>query len=122
MHSTNFIQIYLSFRLRESGHFKPPKSGSGRPRTARTIAIIQRIEEMEEGNSIVSSRAIASVSQSTVIWTLHDADLYPYHFMKVQKLSFHDFQPKMDFCLWYLKGTQKDEIFDRLILDGWSKL
>ena len=93
-------------RLRETGFFKPPKSGSGRPRTVRSQNNEEAILQAVKNNPRVSTRRISrslGVNHVSVWQTLKQELLYPYHLQKVHHLRLAtDCRPRTQFSQWLL--------------------
>lgn len=105
-------------RLRETGSFKP-SGGTGHPRTARTVAFEEEVLERIAEQPSTSTRAIANemnAAHQTVWRVLHEQLLHPYHLQKVQALGPLDYQPRVDFCLWFLQRIAIQPDFGSIIL------
>lgn len=104
----------LHNRLRETGSFKPRARDRGRPRTARTLRLEERVLHRVEEEAGDSTRRIAlreGVDHTTVWRVLKTNQLYPYHLQRVQGLSELDFPAREAFCVWLLETCANDPLF-----------
>jgi hypothetical protein len=114
------IFSHIVRRLRETGCLKPLKVNSGRTRYRRTVPVEEAILNRVENNPSTSTRIIAhevgNISASSVLRTLQEQQLKPYHFTRVQELLPRDFGPRQEFCHWFLERLRNDRSFARHIL------
>lgn len=80
-----------------------------------TEAALAAVEE-NPGTSTrrVSGQLGAAHSTIWKIWRAHG--LHPFHKQKVQGLNPEDYQPRSNFCEWYLQRCQQEEVFPFTIL------
>lgn len=69
---------------------------------ARTIERIARHFETYPNTSICRASLNLEISWTTIQKSLHELDMFPYHFTPVQNLLLVDYQRRETFCLWYL--------------------
>lgn len=111
-----FVNIHR--RLTESGSFTP-KSAEGRPRTVRTPAVEDAVLHAVQNDPSTSTRKIGrqlDICHKTVWEILRESLLYPYHIQRVQALLPRDFEPRVDFCRWYLDRLRENPHFASQIL------
>lgn len=114
--SRTFTNIHR--RLSEYGSFKHNTS-EGRPRTVRTPEVEEAVLHAVEENPATSTRKIGrelNICYKIVWEILRESLLFPYHVQRVQALLPRDFQPRMQFCRWYLQKLAEDPHFDAKIL------
>lgn len=117
-HKTIFENLLR--RLRQTGSIKPPKFDSGRRRYRRTVQVEEAILDSVQNDPTTSTRIVASelgnISASSVLRTLQEQQLRPYHFTRVQELLPRDFGPRKEFCQWFLRKLRHDRHFSRIVL------
>jgi len=105
----------LDRRIRNSDCLMPkPNVDAGRNRRIRTIETEERIIEMIEQDSTISTRAIGrelDINHVTVHKVLKSELLYPFHRTKVQELNVRDHRARENFCHWLLNNNEADENF-----------
>lgn len=112
-----FIAVHR--RLSETGTFKPNMHDTGVRRTVRTIPFEEEVLQRVADEPSTSTRKIAQimgVTQSSIFRVLHEQQLYPFHFQKVQGLTEADYQPRDQFCNWLLHRIVVQPNFLRFIL------
>ena len=88
------------------------KGRSGRPRTARTEANIDRVRESLENNGLRSSRRNGmGLSQSSFVRIMRDIKFHPYILIKRQKLRPGDPAQRMAFGGWFLRSIRTENNF-----------
>lgn len=101
-------------RLRDYGQFTVPAHAQGRGGVSYPVSLHEDILQYFEDNPQASTRNAArrfGVSQWTVWNQLHKNGLHPYHFRPVQELSVSDYEPRINFCRWFLQNTDKNILF-----------
>lgn len=95
----------INRRLREIGQFTPLRVDAGRERIMTYPNLAEAVLEYVADNPSISTRRLAAefhTSQSSIWRILHEAGLYPYHLQRVQALQPKDYQPRFNFCQWFL--------------------
>lgn len=98
--------VRLHNRLREGGSFKVNMRDTGRTRTVRSVEFEENVLEKFEDNPRLSVRTVAheiNVSKSTIWRVVHDDNLYPFHFQKVQSLIPGDYVQRVNCARWFLQ-------------------
>lgn len=111
-----FINIHR--RLAESGNFKSNTS-EGRPRTVRTPAVEEAVLHAVEEDPTTSTRKIGmelNICYKTVWEILRESLLYPFHIQRVQALLPRDYEPRTQFCRWYIQKVIENPQFDSKIM------
>lgn len=112
-----FIAIHR--RLSETGMFKTNMHDTGVARTVRTVEfeeeVLQRVAD-EPSNSTRHIAKAMNTSNASVWRVLHEQQLYPYHFQKVQGLTAADYHPRVQFCQWLLHQIAAQPNFLRYVL------
>lgn len=100
--------------------FVSKRGNAGRPRSRRTLATEENILEAIHQDGTRSSRSVASElgipCHSTVLATLHENNLKPFHFCKVQPLYENDNVARMAFCTTMQNRIQDEPNFVQKIL------
>lgn len=105
-------------RLMESGMFYP-KCDRGRNRDVRTPALEEAILHQIEVDPSKSTREISEVMgvNHVIVWqVLKENLLWPYHIQRVQGLLPADFQPRIQFCEWYLQQCAENREFEMRVI------
>lgn len=92
-------------RARETGCLTPPKLRIRDP-PVRTVDLEEQVLQIVENDAGTSTRKIAAelgVSHVTVWKVLREQQLKPYHAQRVQALTETDYQPRLQFCHWFLE-------------------
>lgn len=106
-------------RLQETGTFTTNRVNCGVRRNRRTIRFEEEVLNRIEENQSTSSRSIAQnmhVNHVSVWQVLREQQLHAYHIQKVQALTPADFQPRLNFCHWFLQQCQLQANFPRFVL------
>lgn len=98
-------------KFRQHGTVQNINSGrSGRPRTARTPANIQRVRQAIRNNPRISARKnpVANVPRSSFSRiTNRDLRMHPYRIQIRQALQPGDAQRRLTFCRWFVQRPQR---------------
>jgi len=112
-----FIAIHR--RLSEIGMFKTNMHDTGVAQTVRTVEfeeeVLQRVAEEPSSSTRHIAKAM-NTSNASVWRVLHEQQLYPYHFQKVQGLTAADYHPRVQFCQWLLHQIAAQPNFLRYVL------
>lgn len=104
-HPSYKVFISLHNRIKETGKVVKDMSGTGRPRSVRTIRFEENVLQHVEENPSTSTRAIAHsmrTNHSTVWNVLHEQLLYPFKVQKVQELHPRDYDKRVQCARWFL--------------------
>ncbi|GFU32085.1 uncharacterized protein TNCV_3833351 [Trichonephila clavipes] len=104
--------------LRTSGTFYASRHGTGIGRYRRTPSLEQRILNTVD-NPSTSSRAVGralGVSHQSVLRTLHEDRMHPYHLQRVQAITPDDYPRRLNFATWYLQQTAENKTFPADVL------
>jgi len=91
----------------------------GAPRARRTPDFEEAVLHHVDGDPSTSTRTIAramGVSHSIIWNVLHEQQLHPYHLQRVQAMGPADFEPRVDFCMWFLHRSINEPLFPRRVL------
>ncbi|GFU34937.1 uncharacterized protein TNCV_2992291 [Trichonephila clavipes] len=105
--------------LRTSGTFYASRRGTGIGRHRRTHSLEQRILSTVDNNFSTSLRAVGSalgVSHQSVLRTLHEDRMHPYHLQRVQTITPDDYSRRLNFATWYLQQTAENQTFPADVL------
>ncbi|CAH2083514.1 unnamed protein product [Euphydryas editha] len=111
---TASVILNANQRLRDFGQFRIPTHAQGRGRVEYPVLLQEDILEYFENNPEASTRKAArrfGVSQWTVWNLLHKEGLHPYHIRDIQELRANDYEPRVNFCRWFLQNTDKNILF-----------
>ncbi|GFS86893.1 uncharacterized protein TNCV_216121 [Trichonephila clavipes] len=108
--------------LRTSGTFYASRRGTGIGRYRRTPSLEQRILSTVDNNPSTSSIAVGralGVSHQSVLRTLHEDRMHPYHLQRVQAITPDYYPRRLNFATWYLQQTAENQTFlaDVLFID-----
>jgi hypothetical protein len=106
-------------RLRENGSFQPRVNDRGRDRFVRTPVMEENVLRAVQDNPRVSVRSVArmhNISFSVVWRILCEQLLHPFHIQRVQALNPNDYEPRRQFCQWFLRKSRRIPNFASLIL------
>lgn len=94
------------------------KGRSGRPRTTRTDANIERVREVFTENPNLSTRRNpVEVSQSSISRILRlELRWHPYKIHVRQELKEQDFGRRVRFCRWFLDQCQNNRFLHNLVI------
>lgn len=87
--------------LRDNDRFNAVRVNAGMARIRRTVEMEEEVLALISENPELSTRKIARLMDTdhVTIWRiLHDAELHPYHYTRVQQLHPRDFGPRVNFC------------------------
>ena len=105
------IAIFKKFENEGTCH-NLHKRRSGRPRTARTQANIDHVQQSLENNGLRSSRRNGlGLSQSSFVRIINDINFHPYILIKRQKFRPGDPAQRMAFCDWFLYSIRTENNF-----------
>lgn len=104
-------------RLRETGTVLQTQRG-GRPTRLDPIQEEDVLEAVENDPS-TSTRKLAAefrLSHSKIWKILNQNSFHPFHLLKVQTLLERDYQPRIDFCNWFMNKIRHDANFSKFVL------
>ncbi|GFX20077.1 uncharacterized protein TNCV_1436371 [Trichonephila clavipes] len=93
--------------------------GTGIGRYRRTPSLEQRILNTVDNNPSTSSRAVGRAlgeSHQSVLRTLHEDRMHPYHLQRVQTITPDDYPRRLNFATWYLQQTAGNQTFPADVL------
>ncbi|GFU34270.1 uncharacterized protein TNCV_4976271 [Trichonephila clavipes] len=97
--------------LRTSGTFYASRRG--------TASLEQRILNTVDNNPSTCSRAVGralGMSHQSVLRTLHEDRMHPYHLQRVQAITPDDYPRRLNFAFWYLHQTAENQTFPADVL------
>ena len=106
-------------RLREHGSFTGRMAMAGRPRGVRDIIeedVLDYFRNRPRSSTRAAARDMGIPNHMDVWRVLHDNQLHPYHFQKVQDLLPNDHIPRVNFARWCLRQLEEDEEFFKRVL------
>lgn len=118
-HPTHSTFTALHQRLRETGSVVPKNNETGRHynvTAAHEDVILMEVDENPEISVRRLSAMYPTISKSSIGNILHNENLYPFHFRKVQALLQGDFPAREEFARWLQNQKNENQDFFRYIL------
>ena len=118
-HPSNKIFARIDHRLRETGSLLPCLRHNCRNRTVRTQMFEEDILHLIAEQPSTSIRSIAHAvngSRNTVWQIMREQHLHPFRRQKVHDVSETDFEPRVNFCNWYIQRSDEDNTFPQSVL------
>lgn len=100
--------------FREKGSVER-KTGSGRPKK-RTAEVLDNAREIIEATPSTSIRRLGQQLNlsfgTTQLILKKDLQMYPYKLQVYHKILPRDFQPRINYCNWFVDNLNNDEVLD----------